>query len=166
MKKAPSKKKTKVSPFWKDYGLMWDKEPDTRGPDPRIRDFAFYVYSSDEKGSPITDPFAETDFSDSVKTMEKAVSIYHSRVQRPETQWCDLMMVVYIGGYFASMDEFAHPRYNESWTYLARWRADTVCVEIYSLNPMQFAERSGIKTNELPQNDKKHNGLIEYWKNN
>lgn len=157
-------KKTKVSVFWSDYKLFWDDEPDTRGPDPRIRDICFYVYSSDDKNSPIDDPFAKTDFTGTTKTIKEALKVYHSRIQRSETQWCDLMLCVHFGGFWSRLD-FVHPRYNESWTYIARWRSDTVCIESYSLNPMQFAERSGLKTNELEESNKKHNGLMAFWKN-
>jgi hypothetical protein len=161
--KKQNTKKTKVSPFWSDYKLFWDDEPDTRGPDPRIRDTCFYIYSSDEKNSSINDAFAKNDFTETTKTMKEALKIYHSRVQRSETQWCDLMLCVFFGGLWSKAD-FAHPRYGESWTYIARWRFDTVCIKSYSLNPMQFAERSGIKANELEENNKKHNGLISFWK--
>lgn len=159
-----SKKQKRVSPFWKDYKQFWEDQPDTRGPDPRIRGVTFTVYSSDTKDD-ISDAFPpEPDFSlEDIKTIKEALKVYHSRVMRPETHSCDLMAHVEYGGYWSRM-HMVHPRYNESWIYIARWRSDTVCMEAYTLNPMCFAERSNIKANELQENNKKQEGLLEFWK--
>lgn len=168
-KKTSAKKKqkrhTEKSPFWSgDYKLFWEDQPDTRGPDPRIRKVEFYVYSSDDASkNEISDPFAKFDFDFSTNDIHEAIAMYHERIQRPETFCCDLQMCVTFGGYWSTLSMVC-PRYNESWTYVARWRADTVCLESYSINPMRFAERSTLKTNELPENDHAQNGLLSFWK--
>lgn len=160
----------KASNIWTDYRADWLDDPQARGPDPRIRNAIFVVYSRDAL-TDLGDAFADCvsdgidEYTECFETLAAAKNAYETRIRRQKTKQCDIQLHLTFGSVFFRLncDRPLVPQFSETYIYLVRWRADGAFLESYHINESRFGERQDdVRTDELSRTTKRP-GLMAYY---
>lgn len=157
-------KEEKEDDVWNNLRLFWEKD----GPDPRLREPIFTVYSTDSYTNPaeIYAPEPEDVYAKNFSTIKGAMSCYRTRIERPKTQSCDIQLQMGFGGFYQSARAKVFcPNFHTTYIYLVRWRLDGAFVESYHVNESKFGERETDKVCDELQRTKNVPGLMSYWEN-